>query len=195
MGRSPKRNWVCSHNLKYLHFPSQSRRIFFFLWYLWGEHNSNPWVKLTKAYGSPFGWVLLEYLLSELSRCASRNSSITVRFSYPGIDSCVSFHFWISALIRHEVKWSVSLSVVSDSLRSHGLYPARLLSPWDSPGKNTGMSSHSFIQGIFPTKGLNPGLLHCRQILNHLSHYGSLNSPGSLITSLGAAACLLSSDL
>ena len=33
---------------------------------------------------------------------------------------------------------------------------------------------HSLLQGIFPTKGLNSGLLHCRQILYHLSHQGSL---------------------
>ncbi|KAM7227273.1 hypothetical protein CapIbe_021686, partial [Capra ibex] len=29
------------------------------------------------------------------------------------------------------------------------------------------------LQGIFPTQGLNPGLPHCRQTLNHLSHQGS----------------------
>ena len=60
---------------------------------------------------------------------------------------------------------SVSCSVVSDSLRPHGLYPARLLCPWDSPGKNTGVGCHSVLQGIFPTQGSNLGLLHCRQIL------------------------------
>ena len=37
----------------------------------------------------------------------------------------------------------------------------------DSPGKNTGMGCHSLLQGIFPTQGLNLGLLHCRQILYH----------------------------
>ena len=31
----------------------------------------------------------------------------------------------------------------------------------DSPGKNTGLSCHAFLQGIFPIQGLNPGLLHC----------------------------------
>ena len=46
-------------------------------------------------------------------------------------------------------------------------------SPWNSPGKNTGVGSHSLLQGIFPTQGLNPGLLHCRQILYQLSHQGS----------------------
>ena len=32
----------------------------------------------------------------------------------------------------------------------------------DSPGKNTGMGCHALLQGIFPTQGWNPGLLHCR---------------------------------
>ena len=40
----------------------------------------------------------------------------------------------------------------------------------DSPDKNTGVGSHSLLWGIFPTQGSNPTLLHCRQILYHLSH-------------------------
>ena len=43
----------------------------------------------------------------------------------------------------------------------------------ESPGQNTGVGSPSFLQGIFPTQGSNPGLLHCRQNLYHLSHKGS----------------------
>ena len=50
---------------------------------------------------------------------------------------------------------------------------------WDSPGKNTGVGSHILLQGIFPTQGSNPGLLHCRQILYHLSHLGSARGPGN----------------
>ena len=46
-------------------------------------------------------------------------------------------------------------------------------SPWNSPGQNTGVGSRSFLQGIFPTQGLNPGLPHCRWILYQLSHRGS----------------------
>ena len=46
-------------------------------------------------------------------------------------------------------------------------------SPWNSPGQNTGVGSLFLLQGIFPTQGLNPGLLHCRQILYQLSHKGS----------------------
>ena len=57
---------------------------------------------------------------------------------------------------------------MSDSLRPYGLY-----SPWNSPGQNTGVGSLSLLQGIFPTQGLNPGLLHCRQILYQLSCKGN----------------------
>jgi len=35
------------------------------------------------------------------------------------------------------------------------------------------VGSHSLLQGIFPSQRLNPGLLHCRQILYQLSHEGS----------------------
>ena len=53
-------------------------------------------------------------------------------------------------------------------LRPHGLY-----SPWNSPGRNTGVGSLSLLLGIFPTQGLNPGLPHCRAILYQLRHKGS----------------------
>ena len=94
-------------------------------------------------------------------------------------------------------------SVMSDSLGPYGLWPARLLCPWDSagkytvcvsvarscpilcnpmncsppgssvhgdsPGKKAGVGCHALLQGTFPTQGSTPGLLHCRQILYHLS--------------------------
>ena len=61
---------------------------------------------------------------------------------------------------------SESRSVVFNSLGPHGLY-----NPWNSLGPNCGVGT--LLQGIFPTHGLNPGLLHCRQILYQLSHKGS----------------------
>ena len=45
--------------------------------------------------------------------------------------------------------------------------------PWNSSGKNTKVGSHSILQGIFQTQRSNSSLLHCRQILYHLSHQGS----------------------
>ena len=72
------------------------------------------------------------------------------------------------------LKWKVKslscvwLFVIPQTLRLPLRIPLRI--PQNSPGKNIGMSSHSLFQGIFPTQGLNPGFLHCRQILCHLSH-------------------------
>ena len=45
-----------------------------------------------------------------------------------------------------------------------------IYSPWNFPGQNIGVGSLSLLQGIFPTQGWNPGFLHCRRILYHLSH-------------------------
>ena len=80
--------------------------------------------------------------------------------------------------VRHnwrdlEEEEDVSHSVASDSLWHHELYPPRLPCSWNSPSKNTG-GNCSLLQRIFPTKGSNPGLLYCRQIVYYLSHQGSL---------------------
>ena len=58
-------------------------------------------------------------------------------------------------------------SIVSHSVGSYGLQPARLLCSWDSLGKSTREGCHTLLQGIFLTEGSNPGLLHCRHILYH----------------------------
>ena len=57
---------------------------------------------------------------------------------------------------------------------SMDLWPARLLCPGDSPGKNIGVGCHALLQGIFLTQGSNTGLPRCRRILYHLSHQGSV---------------------
>ena len=72
-------------------------------------------------------------------------------------------HFSLQLLCESE-----SRSVVSDSLRPHGLY-----SPWNSPGQNTRVGSLTLLQGTFPTQGSNTCLPHCRPILYQLSHKGS----------------------
>ena len=66
---------------------------------------------------------------------------------------------------------SESCSVVSNSLRPHGLY-----CPWNSPGQNTGVGSRSLFQGIFSTQGSNPGLPH----LFNLHIYG-LSGPSKAV--------------
>ena len=83
-----------------------------------------------------------------------------------------SFSFNVSTSNEYSVLISFTIqfscSVMSDSLRPHGLY-----SLWNSPGQNTRVGSHSHLQGIFPTQGSNPGLLYCRWILYQLSHQRS----------------------
>ena len=80
------------------------------------------------------------------------------------ISGCMKGRWYDSSLFIYE---SESCSVMSDSLQPHGL------SPWNSPGQNTGVGILSLLQGIFPTQGLNPGLPQCRQILYQLSHQES----------------------
>ena len=65
-------------------------------------------------------------------------------------------------------KWKWKSHSLSDSLQPHGLY-----SPWNSPGQNTGVGSHSLLQGTFPTQESNQGLWRCRWILYQLSYQGS----------------------
>ena len=65
-------------------------------------------------------------------------------------------------------------SVVSDSLWPRELWPARLLCPWDVPGKNTGVGCHFLLQGIFLTQRWNLHLLH-------LLHWQSDSLPLSLL--------------
>ena len=59
--------------------------------------------------------------------------------------------------------------------------PTRLLCPWNSPGKNTGVDCHSLLQRIFPAQGSNPGLL---QILYRLSYREVLQLSDSSLISL-----------
>ena len=73
---------------------------------------------------------------------------------------------------------SVIHSVMSNSLQPHGLYPARLLRPWDFPGKNTGEGSDFLLQGIFVIQGSNPGL--CRQVLYCLATREALGKISAL---------------
>ena len=86
----------------------------------------------------------------------------------PGIEPGSPVVHADSLLSQPSGNQSESWSVMSDSLPPHGLY-----SPWDSPGQTTGVGGLSLLQGIFPTQGSNPGLLHCRWFLYQMSHQGS----------------------
>ena len=74
---------------------------------------------------------------------------------------------------------------MSDSLWAYVLYPTRILCPWDSLGKNTGVGCHFFLQGIFLTQGLNLSLLAS----NCFSHLMIFTEWISLNPSLGCSPC------
>ena len=69
----------------------------------------------------------------------------------------------------------VPFSSCPKSFPASGSFPMSQL--FARGGQSTGVGRHFLLQGIFPTQELNPGLLHCRQTLYHLSHQGisSLN--------------------
>ena len=105
----------------------------------------------------------LEFYICRIIEYVPFLAWLLVRYNYSSCAHISSLLFCIA-----EVKCSESCSVMSDSLRFHGLH-----SPWNSLGQNTGVGSLSLLQGIFPTQGSNPGLSHCRWILYQLSHKGS----------------------
>ena len=80
-------------------------------------------------------------------------------------------------IIQREPKWPLpQLKSESESCSVESWLfatPWTIYSPWNSPSQNTGVGSHSLLQGIFPTQGSSPGLPYCRQILHQLSHRGS----------------------
>ena len=84
-------------------------------------------------------------------------------------------------------------SVVSDSVWPYGLWPARLLCPWVSPGNNTRVHCHFLLQGIFPSQGSNPHLLFSclgRWVLYYQHHQGRPSLSGPVQTGSSQAECL-----
>ena len=105
--------------------------------------------------------------------CGCKESDTTERLNWTEVNhaSSPNLQFTKTGGVEQVKCWyglTESRSVVSNSLRAHGLH-----SPWNSSGQNTGMGSCSLLQRIFPTQGSNPGLLYCRRILYQLSHQGS----------------------
>ena len=67
-------------------------------------------------------------------------------------------HEWVNKWMKGQSRTMVivrgiSVTLAMSSLPPHGLEPIRLLCPWDSPGRNTGLGCHAFLQGIFPDPG------------------------------------------
>ena len=125
-----------------------------------------------------FNKYLFKHIISLYCNYCRKNSLFIVRkhtkYRYKDKRPSICFQLAMNWKQLWELYGSLKVKVLlpqsSLTLQPHGLWPARLLCPWDSSGKKSGMGSHSLLQGIFETQGLNLGLLHCRQILYCLSH-------------------------
>ena len=109
----------------------------------------------------------------------SWTSPNTSHIAFPGDETeafeQVSHVIYFLFIFLHHFKVH-ECSVMSFSLRSHGLEPTRLLCLWNFPGKHTGVGCHFLLQGIFLTQGLNPIVLH---LLHQLADSLPLNHLGS----------------
>ena len=98
--------------------------------------------------------LLLLLLLSHFSRvwlCVTPIDGSPLGSPVPGILQARTLE-WVAIAFSNAWKWKVKVK----SLSRVWLFAT----PWNSPGQNTGVGSLFLLQGIFPTQGANPGLLH-----------------------------------
>ena len=86
--------------------------------------------------------------------------------------------FWLSKCLKTIIPYISCPGTLSKLLSCVQLFAipwtvAKLLGPWNFPGKNVAVGCHFLLQGIILTQGLKASLLNYRQILYHLSHQGS----------------------
>ena len=84
-----------------------------------------------------------------------------------------SYHLSGASPLPWDMGYLLTAASVPTVLLGMTLRPQILYSPWNALSQNSGVGSLSLLQGIFPTQGSNPGLLHCMLIPYQLSHKGS----------------------
>ena len=143
--------------------PTVALRSFSLLWF---ERIVNPWSWKAIGNGSGQRWVL--------SACGfNRVPTMGCVILIAQAGSKAGMEEEGDTLVKALYACMCVQLVMSDSLWPPGLYPARLLCPWDSPGKNTGVGCHSLLQGIFPIQGSNSCHLHWLADSSPLNHLGS----------------------
>ena len=115
-------------------------------------------------------------LLSRISHVRLCATPYTVAYQAPPSLGFSRQEYWsglpLPSPMHENEKWKWSRSVVSDSLRPHGLQPTRLFHPWDFPGKSTGVGCHCLlrlncIKRQYSSRTCHP-LLHSRPWVRHL---------------------------
>ena len=126
---------------------------------------------------------ILKSARSMEKRCFQKSNQSLFQVSLNKEETAISLTWFIKVRILTCMapRVKVSHSVMSESLQPHGLY-----SPWHSPGQNTGVGSLSLLQGIFPTQGLNPGLLLFKVTLipssNSCQYLSTQYGPNALVS-------------
>ena len=110
---------------------------------------------------------ILEWIAISFSRASSRPRNQTQ------VSRIAGRFFTVWATRESYYTYKVKESEVAQSCPTLCGACTRRLHPWDFLDKSTGMGCHFLLQGIFPTRRLNPGLLHCRQTLYCLTQQGS----------------------
>ena len=118
-------------------------------WYSpWGRKESDMTEQLSTHSKHLVNITLVKLWSNQPSKCQSCNNFLPVYFEITSLES------------ESESEVAQSCPTLCDPMDC-----TRLLRPWDSQGKNTGVGCHFLLQGIFPTQGLNLGLPPCRQML------------------------------
>ena len=108
---------------------------------------------MAPTFQSPQLWGLDHCLTQECPASENMDLLLLTEVSFIFLFCLVKTCLWGKARLRHcaRVHACSVISVVSNSSQPYGLWPARLLCPWDSPGKNIGVGCHAFLQGVFLT--------------------------------------------
>ena len=98
------------------------------------------------------------WLCLKLRRCLLASLLFTVTIPYSFFKASLCFLLLLLFSHFYVIPWAVAHQAPR---------------PWNSLSKNIGVGCHALLQGIFPARGLNPGLPHCRWILYRLGHQGN----------------------
>ena len=116
----------------------------------WSARRSNQSILKEINPEYPFEGLVLKLLLSHFSRVWPCATPLTSTHQAPPSLGFCRQEYWsglpFPSPMHESEKWKCSRSVMSNSLRPHGLQPTRFLCPWDSPGKNTGVGCHRLLR-------------------------------------------------
>ena len=117
------------------------------------------------------GWLGTSTVSSDILKGSALNSRHKISVSHV-VNRCAVYPHFVPFTEHRQSRFSIipndkwafcywsAANLYPTLLKPNGLQPTRLICPWDFPGNNSGVGCHFLLQGIFPTQGSNPHLLH-----------------------------------